>query len=157
MVDVLAPDGFVFPAQIGLYEGKNCLAPDGTCSIAPWFSMKGSTPPMPNGQPWPDSHSLQVTVNMPLFEGSMTFTLPPSATTSDGCRVVAVLGVSATETEELTPISGTITAVSAQDSLTATFDMQLETPDHQRFSLTNGSAACSHCVAYTQAEICPQD
>lgn len=155
-VDVRVPDGFAFPSQIQLHDAKNCLALDGACSLAPWFSMEGSTPPMPNGQPWPDSHSLLVTVNMPFFEGSMTFTLPPSTTTSDGVRVAGVLGVSATETVALTPVSGTINATSAPDSLIATFDMLLETPDHQQFSLTNGSAGCSRCVAYTQGEVCPQ-
>ena len=154
-VDVGVPDGFAFPSQIELYGAKNCLAPDGSCSVAPWFSMAGSTAPMPDGHPYPDTHSLEVTVNMPFFEGSMTFTLPPTTTTSDGFRVAGVLGVSATDNVDLTPLSGTINATSEPDSLMATFDMLLETPDHQQFSLTNGGASCSRCIAYTQGEVCP--
>lgn len=151
--EVEAPVGFELPRDLYLMEARNCLSLHDTCSVPQTFSVQASTPDLPDGQPRPDGHSLHVTVNLPAVEGSVTYTIPASLSTS--FQVLASLDVALEpiQTVALNPIAGTLVAETSREALGAMFDMQLETANHLRFSLT-GQAGVGGCMAVTEPAFC---
>jgi hypothetical protein len=139
-----APAGFELAANAHLFDGESCLGIDGACSVAPHF--KTDSDPQSNG------HALWVAVELPIVEGAATHALPPSA--GSHLRVTATLQASATETVTLAVQSGAIAVDSSKEHLNATFDMQLETPDHQRLSVIDGHVSISGCRVFHQDAVC---
>jgi len=127
-----------------LFDGDTCLAIDGSCSIAPHFEVIS--------EPRPDGHALRIAVELPAVEGATTQALPPGPGSS--VSVTATLRTAATDTMVLAVRSGMMTIDSSREHLIATFDMELETPDHQRLTLTNGRASVVGCRVLHQDAIC---
>jgi hypothetical protein len=139
-----APVGLGLAASGHPFDGDSCLASDGACSVAPHFKIDSD--PQSNG------HALWIAVELPIAEGAATHALPPSA--GSPLRVTATLKTSATETVTVAVQSGAIAVDSSKEHLIATFDMQLETPDHQRLSVTDGQVSISGCSVFHQDAFC---
>jgi hypothetical protein len=123
-----------------------CLAADGTCSVAPSFTIEA---------PSAGLGGLHIYVLLPPVAGPATYPLPPSG--PDSVRLDAQLYVpqSVPPTASLDPLSGTIAVDRLDaDGFRATFDMILELADHRRISVTGGSVTLEGCHAETVPARC---
>jgi hypothetical protein len=142
--EIDAPAGFGLAPNAHLFDGDSCLAIDDSCSVAPHFKIDSD--PQPNG------HALWIAVELPIGEGAATHALPPGA--GSPLRVTATLQTSATEKVTLVVLAGAIAVDSSREHLDARFDMQLETPDHQRLSVVDGKVSISGCRVLHQDAFC---
>jgi hypothetical protein len=138
------PAGFELGAIAHLFDGDSCLAIDGTCSVAPHLEVIS--------EPRPDGHALWIVIDLPAIEGAATEALPPSAGSS--VRVTATLHTSATDTMALAVRSGMMAVDGSKEHLIVMFDMELETPDHQRLTLSDGRVSILGCRVFHQDAIC---
>jgi hypothetical protein len=143
------------PRSVFVY-GLPCLGPDGTCSVRPLIDVVASLGDIMD--------SLRVQVTLPVREGPATY--PVSSSSSDVAIVQATFDLAASEKgltgstiDTLTPLSGTVVVEHlTTDAFRATFDMRLETSDHQLFSVAEGRVESDGCEVYViPAECHPFD
>ena len=156
---VAVPAGFSTPmtSRVG---GASCLGPDGTCSVRPSFFVVAIHDQTPSPQPQvPNTYSVLVVATLPVIEGAGTFTLPSSGPNAVTVAGQVDLGQNGFYLLPLFPLAGTIAVDgSSRDGFHASFDLEVETPDHQVFSATGGTADIGQChVDVTQAGCSPAD
>jgi hypothetical protein len=126
--------------------GASCLAIDGTCSIQPTLLVFAAHDQTPSDQPRPDTYAVAIVATLPVFEGSATFVLPFSGPNSVLITGQVDLDMTGFHLLPLSPLSATIAVEGlSRSGFRASFDIQVETADHQVFSVTGGTAEISGC------------
>src|SRR6266540_174150 len=131
-VTVTAPTRFGAPRSVRSGCGP-CLGPDGTCSVRPMIRASAAYGVV-------DGDTLEVMLSLPAREGPASYAFSPSNPDLEFVLSSVDPDLNGYDFVPLTPVSGTIVVEHlTPDAFTVNFDLQLETSDHEAFSID------SHC------------
>jgi hypothetical protein len=138
-VHATASNGFTLPATTKISSGQSCLEIDGTCTGSPTFFFQSELAA---------DHQFSVGVQLQPSDGPGTYVLPDS-------RAIPINVYGSLrrpgDVATLRLLSGTLVVTrSDRDTLSASFDLELETEDaQQQISLSGGQVKVSGCEVVT--------
>jgi len=143
---VSAPARYGTPRSVRA-AGGTCLGQDGTCSARPPIIVSAAFV-----AGW---DSLGILLTLPAREGPATYVVSSSSSDVVFDQASFDVDLNGSDFVPLTPLSGAIVVeLLTTDAFRATFDMELETPDHQLISITGGRVENAGCETFAYPAEC---
>jgi hypothetical protein len=143
--NVTAPAVYALPATVPLVDGHTCLDVGGRCTDYPVVHLMNT---VGRGQ-----FGIEITLRLPAVEGSATYTYPSAWTVNYFNLNAELNAMSDTGTpsgQNLEWVGGTINVeASSAAELRLTFDLELQSPSAEVFSITAAAVTVNGCHVKT--------
>jgi hypothetical protein len=139
--NITAPAQYALPAIVSVVDGHSCIDAAGGCSDYPIVHLANT---IGRGQ-----YGIELTLRLPFTEGAATYTFPTAWTVNYFNLNAELNGIDSSgmpSGQNLEWVAGTINVeASSAAELRLTFDLELQLPSGEAFSVTSGAVTVNDC------------